>query len=171
MKLNDPIILKGYLKNFKDERGYLSPLSFKDLLDRKELDDMEPCYQLMSFTKNSGTFRGFHFQKAPSQQIKILALHQGSILDIIFPFDDLQNEKIQRFNLFEGDVLIIPENFAHGFYTQSSDVLIQYLTNKEFVPSDYSGFNGTKFIISETGNEKVLISEKDLLLPEINILK
>jgi len=169
MKLSKPILLKSFFQSFKDERGYLNELSLSKILDAENLKSFEPRYQLVSFTKNSGTFRGFHFQKPPSQQIKILALHQGSILDIVFPFDDLKKENIQQFNLIAGDILIIPDNFAHGFYTKSSDVLIQYTLNKDFVSADYRGFYGGKFIKKITKNDNVLISPKDLSLQEIEI--
>ena len=65
MKLSKPILLKSFFQSFKDERGYLNELSLSKILDAENLKSFEPRYQLVSFTKNSGTFRGFHFQKPP----------------------------------------------------------------------------------------------------------
>ena len=71
-------------------------------------------------------------------------------------------------DLEAGDILIIPNNYAHGFYTKSSNVLLQYIMDKEYVPIDYTGFNGIEYISKKTQRNDVIISETDANLPEVN---
>jgi dTDP-4-dehydrorhamnose 3,5-epimerase len=167
MKLKKPKLLKNYQKQFLDERGFLNPMSIAKLLKRHDLEDFEHSYQLISMTEHLNTFRGFHFQKPPHEQIKILIVHSGEILDIVFPFDDPKEENIETFNLKAGDILLIPNNYAHGFYTCSDNVLIQYIMNKEYSPESYTGFNGLDFISKKMDRQDIVISANDLTLPKL----
>ena len=63
---------------------------------------------------------------------------------------------------------MIPNNFAHGFYTKSSGVLLQYFLDQEFSPKDYTGFNGENYISELVSRDDIIISENDKNLPEIN---
>jgi len=168
MRLKKPKLYKKYLSSFADERGYLNPLSLDTLFKKKELVSFQPKYQLVSYTESQHTFRGFHYQKPPSEQTKILIVHAGKILDIVFPYDSLKIKHILSFDLEAGDILIIPNNYAHGFYTKSSNVLLQYIMDKEYVPIDYTGFNGIEYISKKTQRNDVIISETDANLPEVN---
>ena len=168
MKLNKPKLLKKSQNCFVDKRGFLNPISLKTLFEKNELNDFNFQYQLISFTKHENTFRGFHFQKPPSQQIKVLIVHSGKILDIVFPYNDLKKENLETFKLEAGDALIIPDNYAHGFYTESSDVLLQYMMNGDYAPQDYTGLNGYKYISEKIGKNNMIISENDLGLKEFS---
>ena len=165
MKFKRPKILKNFQECFHDKRGFLNPISFKDLFDDKNFN---PLYQLMSYTKSKNTFRGFHFQKPPSQQRKMLLVHSGEILDIVFPYDDPKKNSVEIFDLQAGDMLMIPNNFAHGFFTKSSGVLLQYFLDQEFSPKDYTGLNGENYISELVSRDDIIISENDKNLPEIN---
>jgi len=167
MKFSKPKLLKKYQDQFEDARGFLNPTSLIALLKMEELGNFDPRYQLMSFTKNENTFRGFHFQKPPSQQIKVIIVHSGKILDFVFPYEEKKEENIITFQLEAGDVLLIPDNYAHGFYTESSNVLLQYIMNYEYVPEDYTGFNGLEYISKKINKNNILISKNDLNLPHI----
>jgi len=167
MKLKKPKLLKNYHQQFLDERGFLNPMSITELLQRHDLESFEHSYQLISMTEHLNTFRGFHFQRPPHEQIKILILHSGEILDIVFPFDDVKKENIETFNLKAGDILLIPNNYAHGFYTCSDNVLIQYIMNKEYSRESYTGFNGLDFISKKMNRQDILISANDLALPQL----
>lgn len=167
MKLKKPKLLENYNQRFLDQRGFLNPMSIAELLQRHDLEGFEYSYQLISMTEHSNTFRGFHFQRPPNEQTKILIMHSGEVLDIVFPFDDAHKENIEIFNLKPGDILLIPNNYAHGFYTCSDNVLIQYIMNKEYSPESYTGFNGLDFISKKMNRQDILISANDLKLPEL----
>lgn len=167
MKLKKPKLLENNQQQFLDQRGFLNPMSITKLLQRQELESFECSYQLISMTERLNTFRGFHFQKPPHEQIKILIVHSGEILDIVFPFDDAKKENIETFNLKAGDILLIPDDYAHGFYTCSDNVLIQYIMNKEYSPESYTGYNGLDFISKKMNRQDILISDNDLTLPQL----
>ena len=88
-------------------------------------------------------------------------------MDYIFPYDKPNVKNILRFELSEGDVIAIPNNYAHGFYSTSDNVVLQYIMNNEYSQAHYKGINGKEFISKELKNKSILISEKDLGLPNI----
>ena len=74
--------------------------------------------------------RGFHYQTRPLQEIKLLKCISGSIYDVII---DLRKKsktylKLFKIKLSEHDqkILIIPENFAHGYQTLEKNTKLLY---------------------------------------------
>jgi dTDP-4-dehydrorhamnose 3,5-epimerase-like enzyme len=171
MKLIKPIVLKDFFNIFPDNRGSLSTLDIKRLYKALNLKGFDFNYQLISSNHTKGTFRGFHFQVKPYEQTKIVVVHSGSILDIVFPYEKPDKSNISKFKLSEGDVIAIPSNFAHGFYSFTDEVLLQYIMDKEYSHENYKGINGQDFINNTIENSKILISEKDLGLPKELILE
>jgi dTDP-4-dehydrorhamnose 3,5-epimerase len=171
MNLKEPKMLKGLFQSYKDERGFLNPILIEKLLNIDELADFDVKLQLMSYTKSVNTFRGFHYQKPPAHQAKVLIVHKGKILDMVFPTKNFSKKSIQIFHLNAGDVLMIPENYAHGFYTKSSNTILQYLLNKDFSAINYTGLNGSNFIKKLIGKDDILISDNDRRLPLIDALE
>tara|TARA_Y100001970_G_scaffold290441_1_gene424201 strand:+ start:10 stop:504 length:495 start_codon:yes stop_codon:yes gene_type:complete len=161
------MIYKKIFKVFPDDRGYLNPIDLKYLLKTIGKPNFLFSYQLISSSKEKNVFRGFHYQKPPHEQMKILIVHQGSIKDIIFPISSTKFSDIHEFDLEAGDVIVIPNNFAHGFYTKSSNVLLQYLMDKKFSPENYTGFNPKKYIQNSLPHSEFIISSKDKDLPEL----
>jgi len=162
MKLEKPSLYKGVFNHFKDERGFLNHLDINKLTKQIGLPSFSPTLQLMSFSQFSNTFRGFHFQTEPYLQSKLLILHSGEILDFIVPFKKPLENGVKKFDMVAGDILFIPNTYAHGFLTKSSNVSIQYLIDNDFNIESYKGINGTKFIKKFIGKSKLFISQKDL---------
>ncbi|MDA9917545.1 dTDP-4-dehydrorhamnose 3,5-epimerase family protein [Gammaproteobacteria bacterium] len=160
------MVYKNIFKGFPDNRGFLNPIDLDSLLRTIEKPDFIFQYQLISSSKEKNVFRGFHYQKAPEEQIKILIVHQGTIKDIIFPIDSQEWSCVQEFDLEAGDVIVVPNNFAHGFYTKSSDVLLQYLMDKKFSPDHYTGFNPLGYIQTRSFDSEPIISNQDMSLPK-----
>jgi dTDP-4-dehydrorhamnose 3,5-epimerase-like enzyme len=160
-------VYKQIFKVFPDDRGYLNPIDLQYLLSAINKHNFSLSYQLISFSKEKNVFRGFHYQKPPDEQTKILIVHQGSIKDIVFPITSKRFSDISEFDLEAGDVIIIPSNFAHGFYTKSSNVLLQYLMDKKFSPKNYTGFNPEKYIQNRLVHSEFIISKKDTNLPKL----
>ena len=161
MKLEKPLYYKKIINTFEDERGFLNPTSFGELLSKIKLDNFEIKYQLISKTKNVHTFRGFHYQDDPYLQKKIIFLHSGKIKDYIVPFNEPKKEKVESYTLEAGDLLIVPETHAHGFITLSDNVIIQYLMNNDYNEELYRGINGYEFVKDDLNIKDMTISEKD----------
>ena len=96
MKLIKPIVLKDFFNTFPDNRGSLSTLDIKRLYKALNLKGFDFNYQLISSNHTKGTFRGFHFQVKPYEQTKIVVVHSGSILDIVFPYEKPDKSNISK---------------------------------------------------------------------------
>ena len=157
----EPINFRKAFNKFSDARGFLSASDYRDLDFSINLKDFH--YQLLSHTEHSNTFRGFHYQEAPYEQEKIIFLHCGKIIDIVFPLTLKADCDVTIIKLCPGDVLFVPKGYAHGFISLCDNVVLQYLMNKPFSPKHYTGINGTKAIAPAYA--KCLMSEKDAELP------
>ena len=162
------MLYKNFFTGFPDKRGYLNPLDLEALIDKVNLPNFDFKYQLISSSVEKNVFRGFHYQKPPFEQTKILIIHQGSIRDIIFPINSPNKSSMLEFDLVAGDVIVIPRNYAHGFYTKSSNVLLQYLMDNKYAPDHYSGFNPMQYIESLKLSAEPIISSKDIKLPKMD---
>ncbi|MCC5937645.1 MAG: dTDP-4-dehydrorhamnose 3,5-epimerase [Lunatimonas sp.] len=121
----------------------------------------------LSFSKKSGTFRGFHYQVAPHQETKLVQCIQGSIFDIII---DLRTESPTfkkwygtELSAINGTMLYVPKGFAHGFITLEDDTLVSYLVSEFYSPTSERGikWDDPQFGIQLPIPISV-ISEKDL---------
>jgi len=162
------MLYKKIFQGFPDNRGYLNPLDLASLTKTVGMPNFDFAYQLVSYSEEKNVFRGFHYQESPFRQTKILIVHQGSIKDIIFPIDVPTQQSIIEFDLEAGDVLVIPSDFAHGFYTKSSNVLLQYLMDQKFSPDHYTGFSPMGYIDTCSFDSEPIISSKDRNLPELS---
>ncbi len=162
------MIYRNFFASFPDKRGFLNPFDLKQLLETIQIPNFNLRYQLISFSEERNVFRGFHFQNKPFEQTKILMVHKGSIKDILFPIENATKSSIIEYDLEAGDVIVIPNNFAHGFYTKSSNVLLQYLMDQKFSPEHYTGFSPLRYIENHSFDSEPIVSKKDMSLPQIN---
>jgi len=162
------MLFKNFFKVFPDARGFLNPFDMDQLFRTLEIPNFNIRYQLISFSEEKNVFRGFHYQKKPFQQTKVLIVHRGSIKDIIFPLNNIKKPLISEYDLEAGDVILIPSNYAHGFYTKSRNVLLQYVMDQKFSPNHYSGFNPSGYIENHHFDSEPIVSDKDKSLPNLN---
>ncbi len=117
-------------KPITDQRGFLSRLycqdTFRDLIRNKDIQQVN-----RTLTKKKGTVRGLHFQNPPFSEIKFISCLKGKVWDVAV---DLRRGSSTFLHyhaeiLCEGDnkSFIIPEGFAHGFQTLSSNCEMLYL--------------------------------------------
>lgn len=96
-----------------------------------------------NFTKNSGTFRGFHFQFPPFAEEKIITCLKGSVFDVAV---DIRKDS-STFLQWHSEVLsesnntcmYIPKGFAHGFLTLEDNCEILYFHSEFYSPQNESG--------------------------------
>lgn len=123
-------------KIFKDNRGYFfESLNIKELsyIVKKKISIKQSN---VSYSKKN-VFRGFHFQKYPFAQDKIVRVLQGKILDILISIDKKSKNYLNIFYYELSDknkkILYVPRNYAHGFLVLSKKASIEY-----FVTNYYS---------------------------------
>ena len=122
---------------FKDDRGWFAEV-FR-LSDFREMGIISEIDQINhSYSKNSGTLRGLHYQDSPKEQGKFVSCTKGSIFDVAV---DIRKGS-KTFGKWTGHILNpenrkslwIPPGFAHGFQTTCDEVEVIYLTKGEYSP-------------------------------------
>ena len=112
-----------------DARGFLERMfcaqELAPFLDGKSITQIN-----RTLTKKCGTVRGMHFQYAPHTEMKFVSCLRGEVFDVAV--DVRKNSP--TFLRWYGELLtqdnhttlLIPEGFAHGFQTLSSDCEMLY---------------------------------------------
>lgn len=91
-----------------------------------------------SFSAVQGTLRGLHYQSHPHAQDKLVRCTRGAILDVAVDFragsPRFGQWVSQRLSAENGQQLLIPKGFLHGFVTLSPDVEVQYKCSDFYAP-------------------------------------
>lgn len=113
----------------RDARGWF----LESFNSKMELKDFELVQENHSFTKEVFTFRGFHHQRFPHSQDKLVRCLRGKILDIIV---DLRKNSATYLNsisveLSENNLkqIFVPKGCFHGFLTLTENVEVSYKVN------------------------------------------
>ena len=121
-----------------DDRGFFSRLFCRDSFVAAGLNADWPQINV-SMTLKRGTLRGLHFQKKPSEEIKLVTCLAGVIFDVVV---DVRPESStfgqwRSFELSEKRslALYVPAGFAHGFQCLSDDCRVVYLMSRDFQPT------------------------------------
>jgi len=111
--------------SFDDNRGTLGILEHNIL-------DIKWDRTITSYNKNIHTFRGMHYQeKFP--QIKYIKVIKGKIIDFIY---NLDTNQVEEYELDSTLGLLVPNNYAHGYFTLEEDTIVSYLICGDYIPSD-----------------------------------
>ena len=116
-------------KPVSDSRGFLERMfcaqEFAPILGEKTITQIN-----RTLTGKCGSIRGMHFQSAPHAETKFVTCLRGEVFDVVV---DVRNNS-PTFLHWHGELLtqdnhatlLIPEGFAHGFQTLSSDCEMLY---------------------------------------------
>ena len=128
-------------------------------------------------TSTRGVLRGFHFQKPPHAQTKLVRTVAGEVLDVVV---DLRPESptykksykavLSNENSFQ---LLVPPGFAHGFLTLSETSVFAYKCDKYYNKESEAGiiWNDPEINVDwEFPEEEIILSEKDAALPTLKEL-
>ena len=155
-KFRDLFIYKKEI--YKDNRGY-----FKELYLRKHFKNEFP-FDMMSFSKKN-VLRGLHLQLKQPQK-KLITVLKGEIFDICV--DCRKNSKTFgkyfSINLSEkvNQSILIPEGFAHGFFTLTDDVVMHYKCSNYRNKNTETGILwNDKSLNIKWPSKKPIISKKD----------
>jgi len=153
-------------ESFYDSRGYFFE-SYNQNLFIKKLGDFK-FVQDNESKSSKGVLRGFHFQKPPFEQAKLVRCIEGEVLDVAL---DLRknsstygkHEKV----ILSGDnkkQFFIPRGFAHAFLVLSETAIFSYKVDNIYAPQSDSGiiWNDPSLLINwGIDDSKLIISEKD----------
>lgn len=126
-----------------------------------------------SFNKKKATFRGFHYQKPPFKEVKIIRCIAGKVLDIVIDIRKDSKTFLENFQIELSQdnkkMIYIPEGFAHGFITLEENSQLLYYHSEYYRPNFESGlrYNDLKLNI-EFPVKIESVSERDVNLPLIS---
>lgn len=131
----------------------------------------------VSYNLKKHTFRGMHLQRYPDSQTKLVKVVSGSIIDVVVNLDKDSEDymKEQWFTLEQGDELLVPKGFAHGFITLVDHTVVQYLVDHPYTPEadvsiHWSSFKKIKEIF-DVEYPDMIISDKDTNAPQLYKVK
>jgi|SRR5579872_4717944 len=97
----------------------------------------------LSRSRQAGTLRGLHFQRAPHGEVKLVRCVRGEVYDVVADLRPASPTYLrwQGFALrADGDLaLCIPEGCAHGFQTLVDDCELLYQMSVPYAPSHADG--------------------------------
>lgn len=122
-------------KYWRDDRGFFVE-TFKDSWFRENVADVKFVQDNQSFSKDIGTIRGLHYQKAPFGQGKLIRVIKGKILDVAVDArcgsKTFGQHIAVELDAENGKQLWIPDGFLHGFCTLVEDCEICYKVTNEY---------------------------------------
>ena len=163
------ILIKTRL--FPDNRGFFSEC-YK-LTDFRAAGIGELFVQDNYSYSVQGVLRGLHYQKEPDAQAKLVMASMGEIFDVAVDirkgsptYGQWFGRTLSREN---GEMLYIPEGYAHGFCVISPEACVTYKVNREFNLALDRGivWNDPDVGIDWPVKSPVL-SEKDSRLPQLH---
>jgi dTDP-4-dehydrorhamnose 3,5-epimerase len=116
------------------------------------------------------TLRGFHYQKSPSKESKIISCLSGSIFNVVIDLragsDTIYHSVSINISAKMKQSILIPAGCANAFLTTKDDTLVHYYMSDYFSNDTYSGirYDDPMFSI-EWPHSPVVISDKDLNFP------
>lgn len=97
----------------------------------------------VSCSREKGTLRGMHFQRAPHGEVKLVRCAKGEIFDVIIDMRPGSPTRGQweAFELSSENLrqIYIPEGIAHGFQTLCDGVEVGYLISAFYAPEAACG--------------------------------
>jgi dTDP-4-dehydrorhamnose 3,5-epimerase len=154
-----------------DKRGDFQRIFCQEELNQQGIK-FNICQASQSLTKQKGTIRGFHFQKEPKAEDKIVYCVKGAIYDVavdLRPDPSTYGEWIaQELSEENRKMFLIPKGLAHGFQVLVDNSVVQYFISEFYSPEYADGipYNDPSFNIPWPIKNPIL-SEKDKNWPPL----
>jgi dTDP-4-dehydrorhamnose 3,5-epimerase len=113
-----PFLIKN--KRFIDKRGF-----FQEIYKKKDCK-IPLFFTAIAYSKKN-VIRGLHFQTT-NKQTKVIHVVHGAILDVAVNLKKNSKNfgKVYMFKLNQGDTLVVPNSFAHGYECLSKTSTVLY---------------------------------------------
>jgi len=162
-----------------DNRGFLTRVFCAEELTAAGW--VKPIIQINhTYTARKGTVRGMHFQYPPEAEMKLVTCIRGEVWDVAV---DLRSDSptfmhwhAEHLSVENGQALLIPEGFAHGFQALSDDVELLYAHTRPYAVNAEGGLNPIDSSLGITWPLEITeISDRDsrhpLITPEFKGVK
>lgn len=128
-RLAVPDVVEITPPKFGDHRGFFSEV-FKRSAFEAEGIAIDWVQDNQSFSADTGTVRGLHFQAPPFAQAKLIRVLRGAIYDVAVDIRAGSSSYGQwvavELSAEKWNQLLVPAGFAHGFMTLTPDVEVIY---------------------------------------------
>jgi len=117
------------------------------------------------------TLRGFHYQKSPSKESKVLSCITGSLFNVVIDLREdsktYHKSAIIEISSDEKESIYVPSGCANAFLTMTDNTIVHYYMGDFFSRETYHSirYNDPMFDI-KWPYEPQIISEKDLKIPD-----
>ena len=155
-----------------DSRGYFLAFWYRNEFQKTGIDS-KIAQANISFNKNKGTLRGFHFQKEPFEEAKTLICLQGRIFDVLIDLRKNSKTFLMWNSYFlsseDSQSLFIPKGIAHAYQTLEKETTVLYFVSDSYKPEAEDGIRyDDPFFNIEWPLEITSISKKDEMWPDFN---
>ena len=161
---------------FGDARGF-----FSETWNRAQLAEhgiaLDFVQDNQSLSARKGTLRGLHFQTPPHAQAKLVRCGRGALLDVAVDirrgsptYGQWVAEELSAQN---GQQLLVPVGFAHGFVTLEDDTEILYKCTDYYAPDCDRAlqFDDPEIAVNwGIARDAAVLSEKDAAAPSLAAL-
>lgn len=155
---------------FRDERGY-----FFESFSQREFDEKVRPVKFVQDNESMssyGVMRGFHFQRPPHAQAKLVRCVKGRVIDVAVDIrrgsPTFGQHVAVELSEENHRMSFVPRGFAHGFAVLSETAVFQYKCDNFYAPEADGGISiqdtslGIDWLLPA---EKVILSAKDLKHP------
>ena len=158
---------------FEDDRG-----AFRRNFCANELRglgiEMLVCQGNISDNTHAYTMRGFHFQKSPSRESKLLTPVSGGLFNVVIDLRPLSATFLKYVPLevkaSRRQSVLVPAGCANAFLTIEPNTVVQYYMGDFFKPETYAGFRfDDPFFSIPWPHEPTVISERDAAFPAFSL--
>ncbi len=163
-------------KIFNDTRGYFFESFRKDIFEEK-IGNINFVQDNESYS-TYGSLRGLHYQLPPFAQSKLVRVVKGKVLDVAVDLRENSKTFGESFSVELSEEnkkqFFLPRGFAHGFVTLSDYAIFQYKVDNYYSKESEAGIIFDDHILNidwKVEKEKIIISEKDKILPNFKDAK
>lgn len=97
----------------------------------------------LSVTRDAGTMRGLHFQRAPNAEAKLIRAIRGRVHDVLLDLRQgsagFGKHVAVVLDAEQRNAVYVPQGFAHGFQTLTDDVEMTYAHSAFYAPQAEGG--------------------------------
>ena len=172
-ELDLPGVLVLTPRRFGDARGWFSEV-YKVPVWREAGVAVDFVQDNHSFSAETGTLRGLHFQAPPHAQDKLVRCTRGRIWDVAVDIrkgsDTFGRWAGAELTAEKGEQIFVPAGFLHGFVTLTPDCEVVYKVSGLYAPESDAGviWNDPDLGIGWPVDESaVKLSDKDAKLPRL----
>ena len=158
---------------FEDNRG-----AFRRTFCTRELKEngIDITVHQGNISENTSKFtmRGFHYQRGPSTESKILTPVSGAIYNVLIDLRPTSATFLKSIALDVSsslrETLHVPAGCANAFLTLEANTVVHYYMGDYFQPESYGGFRyDDPFFNIKWPHSVVVISERDNTFPNFSI--